>query len=232
MASTTLAGTLPASHLESFGCEMPVLREISDWVSPDARSRTMRSRIGSMGETLCDFALSINAISHYSFVHSLAMDPRDLLRELMKAEGENPNSLAKKLKMQQSTLHRFMSGEAKEPRRSSLSPVAEHFGIPIDALFDEKIADAVFRERFRPGAATPLAKTATHQVQDAPRPHTTTDPIRQLGRNLEAVDSLTREAIEPLLQRLARDPGAAEPIAVRIGALIAASSHPGKRSAA
>lgn len=160
------------------------------------------------------------------------MDPRDLLRELMSTEGENPNSLAKKLKMQQSTLHRFISGEAKEPRRSSLSPVARHFAIPIDALFDEKIADAVFRERFQRGAAASVATVATHQVKDAPRPYTTTDLIRQLGRNLEAVDSLTREAIEPLLQRLARDPGAAEPIAVRIGALIAASNDPGKRSAA
>lgn len=78
------------------------------------------------------------------------MEPRELLRQLMKAHGLNSNSLAAKTngKTKQPQIHRFLSGEAKEPKRSTLEPIALYFKIPVDALFDKRIASEVARQKF------------------------------------------------------------------------------------
>lgn len=68
------------------------------------------------------------------------MNPRELLKLLMATAHDNPNSLSQKTKVPQPTIFRFLSGEAREPRRSTLAPIAKHYGIPIEALFDAKEA--------------------------------------------------------------------------------------------
>lgn len=79
-----------------------------------------------------------------------AMEPRDLLRKLMTRDGLNPNSLAKRTngRTKQPQIFRFLSGEAKEPKRSTLEPVAEVFGIEVDALFDRRVAAQVAKRLF------------------------------------------------------------------------------------
>lgn len=86
---------------------------------------------------------------HYTISHSLGMEPRQLLQLLMDGAGLNPNALARATRgrTKQPQIHRFLTGEAREPKRSTLAPVAEHFGVPVDAFYDEKVADAVARER-------------------------------------------------------------------------------------
>ncbi len=61
----------------------------------------------------------------------------DLLRELMKKSGDNANSLAAKLdgRTSQPQLHKFLTGEAKEPRRATLQPVADFYGVPVNAFY-------------------------------------------------------------------------------------------------
>lgn len=75
------------------------------------------------------------------------MEPRELLQALMDRAGDNPHSLAAKLKRPtlQPQLHRFLVGTSKEPRRSTLQPVAVHYDIPLDALYDSLQADQVAR---------------------------------------------------------------------------------------
>ena len=73
-------------------------------------------------------------------MHSLDMNPRELLKLLMATAHDNPNSLSQKTKVPQPTIFRFISGEAREPRRSTLAPIAKHYGVPIEALFDAKEA--------------------------------------------------------------------------------------------
>lgn len=65
------------------------------------------------------------------------MDGRVLLGMLMSAKGLNPNSLAKALDnaTSQPQIHKFVSGVSKEPKRSTLQPVADYFGVPLDAFF-------------------------------------------------------------------------------------------------
>lgn len=60
----------------------------------------------------------------------------------------NPNSLAKALnnKPPQPQIYRFLEGISKEPKRSTLEPIAAFFKVPVDAFFDTSIAQSVARE--------------------------------------------------------------------------------------
>jgi hypothetical protein len=75
------------------------------------------------------------------------MEPRELLRALMERDGDNPHSLSVKLKgrVKQPQIYKFVTGVAREPRRSTLQPLAEHYDIPVDALYEEKAAAAAFK---------------------------------------------------------------------------------------
>ncbi len=63
------------------------------------------------------------------------MKPKDVLQELLDRTGENPNSLAKKTGVAQSTIQRLLANDTKEPRRSTLEPIARYYGFPVDAFF-------------------------------------------------------------------------------------------------
>lgn len=66
----------------------------------------------------------------------------------MTRAGLNPTSLSKAVhgKTKQPQIHRFVAGTAIEPKRSTLQPVADHFGIPVDALFDPREASRVAQQ--------------------------------------------------------------------------------------
>jgi transcriptional regulator with XRE-family HTH domain len=81
--------------------------------------------------------------------HSLGMDPRELLRLLMAERGLNSNSLSRATgnATKQPQIHRFLTGEAREPKRSTLAPIAEVLGVPVDCFFSEDAAEQVAAER-------------------------------------------------------------------------------------
>ena len=87
----------------------------------------------------------MQAIQNYFLAHDFVMEPRLLLQWLLDRDGDNSNSLAKKLKnaTTQPQIHKFLSGKAKQPRHSTLEPVATHYGIPINALYSEEEAERV-----------------------------------------------------------------------------------------
>lgn len=68
------------------------------------------------------------------------MKPVELLAELMRRSGDNPNSLASKLKKKttQPQIYKFLEGISKEPRRSTLQPVADFYSVDIEAFYSEK----------------------------------------------------------------------------------------------
>lgn len=76
------------------------------------------------------------------------MKPKDFLDRLMKAEGMNSNSLSKATRHQtkQPQIHRFLAGGVAEPRRSTWAPVAKLFGVPIDAFFDDAVAERAWAD--------------------------------------------------------------------------------------
>lgn len=64
----------------------------------------------------------------------MPMNQRDLLRLLMNKAGDNPNSLAAKSKVPQSTIYRFLEGDSKEPRGSTFEKLARAYGLPPDTF--------------------------------------------------------------------------------------------------
>lgn len=77
------------------------------------------------------------------------MEPRELLQQLMDRDGLNSSSLAVRLNnaTTQPQIHKFLSGVSKEPRRSTLAPIAAHFRIPLDALYDRGIAEITAKQK-------------------------------------------------------------------------------------
>lgn len=67
-------------------------------------------------------------------MHSHSMEGPVLLQALMDRDGLNSNSLATRLrnKSMQSHVYRYLKGVAKDPKRETLRPIAEHFGVPLN----------------------------------------------------------------------------------------------------
>lgn len=105
------------------------------------------------------------------------MEPRAFLRALMARDGDNTHSLSVRLKgrITQPQVYKYLSGTAKEPRRSTLQPLAEHYGVAIEAFYDQAMATA---EAARLG----LIETG-HKVEQSVAPY----PI-----DLDAHPELTR----------------------------------------
>lgn len=118
----------------------------------------------------------------------------------------NPNSLAARtrLRTKQPTIYRFLQGESKEPKRSTLVPVAEVFGVPVEAFFDPHVADEVARERGLLGPAS---------ADDSVPKLSIADPAQGTGGALLAAEQhlqgmLADQAIRQLLIDLADLPPA------------------------
>jgi hypothetical protein len=78
-----------------------------------------------------------------------AVKPYQLVAALMAREGLGPLPLAKKMGhvRLQPQIHRFSKGEVAEPAPSTAKPLAAYFKLPLEAMYDEKVATAVARER-------------------------------------------------------------------------------------
>ncbi|MDT7834991.1 hypothetical protein [Aquabacterium sp. OR-4] len=76
------------------------------------------------------------------------MEPRTMLQQMMNSLNYNTNSLARATrgKTKQPQIHRFLKGDAKEPKRSTWMPVAALLEIPVDAFYDPRAADAAWED--------------------------------------------------------------------------------------
>lgn len=70
------------------------------------------------------------------------MHGSELLHLLLVRRGMRPNALATALngQVKQPQIHKFLTGTAKEPRRTTLAPIAKYFDVPIDAFYDQQLA--------------------------------------------------------------------------------------------
>lgn len=68
-----------------------------------------------------------------------------MLQALMDRDGDNPNSLAARVRqrIKQPQIYKFLNGISKEPKRSTLQPLADHYGITVEAFYDPELAQAV-----------------------------------------------------------------------------------------
>lgn len=74
------------------------------------------------------------------------MNASEFFSYLLNKSGHNPTSLATELAKQgneavdQSILHRLKSGKTKEPKRHNVRPIADFYGVDIEAFYDPAIA--------------------------------------------------------------------------------------------
>lgn len=63
------------------------------------------------------------------------MTPQQVLSSLMDQHSENPFSLAAKTGVSQPSIRRILLGLTKEPRQSTLQPIADFFGVDVNVFF-------------------------------------------------------------------------------------------------
>lgn len=155
------------------------------------------------------------------------MEPKELLRALMERSGDNPNSLAAKLnqKTKQPQIYKFLEGIAKEPRRSTLQPVADHYGISVEAFYDPALATLVFaglksgKAQGTTALSTP-SQTLNIEPSAASAVPSLAETLERLGQLLQQADASTRETAAALLASLARNPDNHTKVATALGALL------------
>jgi hypothetical protein len=162
-----------------------------------------------------------HAPTNYPIAHSLSVKPYLLIAKLVEDAG-GPLRAAKAMKAPgfQPTLFKIVSGQVDSPKRTSAERIAKHFGIPVDAIYDPKVAANVYRERFGLGVAVPAEAPA------APR-DPVVDAIEVIALELQEVSGATRRAVGSLLGSVAEAPQDATDIGRQVRALIRA----GKRRA-
>lgn len=71
--------------------------------------------------------------------------PYQLIAALMHRDGLRTLPLAKKMGKPalQPQLHRFVRGEVPSPDHTTAAPLAAHFKLPLDAIYEEKVATAI-----------------------------------------------------------------------------------------
>ena len=74
-----------------------------------------------------------------------------------------PVAVAMGAKTFQGTLWKICDGRVASPSRGSAERIAKHFGIPLDAIYSEKIAAEVWAREFATEATTPEAEPAQPQ---------------------------------------------------------------------
>lgn len=99
-------------------------------------------------------------------MHSFAMNSREFLAALMSRAGDTANSLARKAKVPQPTIYRFLSGTAAEPRVSTFEPIARYYGVPVEAFLSDRARADLVATLFSGDSDQTLAALPTVEVSD------------------------------------------------------------------
>lgn len=79
------------------------------------------------------------------------MEPHELVQKLFEARKDikSVSALARAIHNQgfQGTLHKFLAGRTSSPDQTTAARIAKFFNIPIEAIYDAKVATRVARER-------------------------------------------------------------------------------------
>jgi hypothetical protein len=147
------------------------------------------------------------------------MKPHELVAALMRAQGLGAYPLARRLKKPglQSQIHRFINGQVAAPARSTAEPLARFFELPVDAIYDEKVATRIARERNvqeQQSSAPPSGPARTRQRAEEPPAAYSVEPalaqaLAVLGRALESdmAPELRRDIAEGLARLAERRGG-------------------------
>lgn len=178
------------------------------------------------------------ATPKYTETHTSGMKTRDLLRELLHRSNLKAAGLAERLKdegVTQPQLSRFLGEKTREPKRSTLAPVADYYGISVDAFFDEDLAERLLAQidrgefavqprhsRGRSVAPTPPqpAATSAPSCRSSDAPDGVGQTIEKLGELLKQASDQNRSAVAQLLLQYAQNPTEGTQIAQAIELLL------------
>jgi hypothetical protein len=112
----------------------------------------------------------VNALLHYSLLHSPAMKWHELISALVERDG-GTLAAAKKMRRptSQGTLHRIVRGKTDSPSRAMAELISKHYKINIDALYNDAVAHAeAIRMGFIDEAGAALPAPPGVDVEDIP----------------------------------------------------------------
>lgn len=134
------------------------------------------------------------------------MEPHELIDRLVKGSGKSALQIATEMRGAtfQGTLHKFMSGNVRNPQRATAEVVARYFNLPTDALYDAKLATKIARERgllptdaARPGAVEePRPAYVVTPIPTRPRRH---DFSAATQRRIQTLDAQQHKALEAVV---------------------------------
>jgi hypothetical protein len=118
------------------------------------------------------------------------MKPHELVRRLVGDAG-GAWAVAKAMNTPnfQGTLHKICAGNVPEPSRKSADRIAKHFKIPVEAIYEPRVAAQIFVERFGNGAVIQPVVQAAAPIQ----------PPEPAAQGAEAVDAAVNTIVENLL---------------------------------
>jgi len=125
-------------------------------------------------------------------MHIPGMDFRahQLVSLLLAQKGLNPNAAARAMCASlsfQPTLHKFLQGHVASPKRSTAERIAKFLDLPVDAIYDHKLAHSIAKERgLLPAAQAPEGQLAGAQVGSGER----------LLQALEVRENVVRYAVD------------------------------------
>ena len=129
------------------------------------------------------------------------MKPYQLVLGLMAQQGiagALPLAKAANVAKKQPQIHRWLDGSVSEPKRATLEPLAKFFDLPIEALYDEREATRIARDRGIPDPLPTLDKRPRQRRAS------------QVGELLKQVEQLSPKERQELLRALAAAPPTAE----------------------
>ncbi len=156
----------------------------------------------------------------------------------MRRTGDNPNSLAAKVKHQtkQPQIYKFLAGISREPKRSTLQPIADFYKVDVEAFYNPSKADEALKKldewtesdhkdanaRLENESASDLHlnNPERHQANAALSQQDPQELLIQLGAILGALDPITRSQTGPILAQLEKTPELASELGARLKATI------------
>lgn len=139
---------------------LPGLPARKAWLRDSGSARDFRLRQPDLSQPPDQFG-RVHECIVYATTHSPAMPRRIirscivhtvkahlLIKELVEeAGGSLPVAKAMKAPGFQPTLHKFISGNVDSPSRSTAERIARHFNLPVDAIYDDKIATQIAADK-------------------------------------------------------------------------------------
>lgn len=127
---------------------------------------------------------------HINAAGTLArMKPYQLILGLMAQKGiagALPLAKAANVPKKQPQVHRWLNGEVAEPKRATVEPIAKYFEVPVEAMYDEREATRIARDRGIPDPPP--------TVEKRPRSRRAS-PVDELIKQVELLTKSERERL-------------------------------------